>query len=49
MAQEKPNKPKGGKREHRGKLLDEALAQSFPASDPPSIVSPHPAQDKADD
>lgn len=25
--------------EHRERLLDEALAQSFPASDPPSICS----------
>ena len=25
--------------EHRERLLDEALKQSFPASDPPSIVS----------
>lgn len=28
--------------------LDEALAQSFPASDPPSALTPHPAApDKA--
>jgi hypothetical protein len=48
MPQEKPKKPKDGKREHREELLDEALKQSFPASDPPAIVSPHPAHDKTD-
>jgi hypothetical protein len=29
---------------HREKLLDEALKESFPASDPPSIARPHPAK-----
>ncbi len=29
--------------EHRERLLDEALKESFPASDPPSIVRPNPA------
>jgi len=28
--------------DHREKLLDEALKESFPASDPPSIALPHP-------
>ncbi len=28
--------------EHREKLLDEALKESFPASDPPSIARPNP-------
>ena len=27
-------------REHREALLDEALEESFPASDPPSIAQP---------
>lgn len=27
-------------RAHREALLDEALAQSFPASDPPSLAAP---------
>jgi hypothetical protein len=31
-------------REHREDLLDEALEESFPASDPPSVVRP-PAKD----
>jgi hypothetical protein len=26
---------------HRERLLDEALADTFPASDPPSIAMPH--------
>jgi hypothetical protein len=28
--------------EHREQLLDEALKESFPASDPPSIARPNP-------
>jgi hypothetical protein len=45
-----PSRPADGKgRKHREKLLDEALEQSFPASDPPSIVSPHPAGAKPED
>jgi hypothetical protein len=42
-----PPKPaKDGKRARREKQLDEALDASFPASDPPAIVSPHPAGEK---
>ena len=37
----KPVKPKDGKRKHREELLDEALDESFPASDKPAIVEPH--------
>jgi hypothetical protein len=34
---------------HREALLDDALDDSFPASDPPSMVMPHrrPPRDKA--
>jgi hypothetical protein len=49
MAAPEPRKPKDGKRKHREDQLDEALEQSFPASDPPSIVIPHPAHDKTDE
>jgi hypothetical protein len=33
---------------HREDLLDEALDQSFPASDPPQQTEPGPPQKKAD-
>ena len=49
MAQEKPNEPKNGKRKHREELLDEALDESFPASDPPAIVEPHPKPGEVED
>jgi hypothetical protein len=45
----KPSKPKDGKRKHREELLDEALDESFPASDPPAIVEPHRHPGGADD
>jgi hypothetical protein len=41
MRDKKPDKQKNGKRKHREDLLDEALDQSFPASDPPSMATPH--------
>jgi hypothetical protein len=41
MTDETKRKAKDAKRKHREDLLDEALDQSFPASDPPSMVSPH--------
>ena len=34
------------RREHREELLDEALDDTFPASDPPAIISPHPPEDE---
>ena len=35
--------------EHREQQLDEALAESFPASDPPAVTAPrpHPYRDPA--
>jgi hypothetical protein len=41
MSEAKPPRPKDGKRKHREDLLDEALDESFPASDPPAIAIPH--------
>ena len=32
--------------EHRERMLDDALRDSFPASDPPSIVKPQPLEKK---
>jgi hypothetical protein len=36
-----PRKPKNGKRKRREDSLDEALADTFPASDPPAMIAPH--------
>ena len=47
MTARKPPEPKNGKRKHREDLLDEALDQSFPASDPPSMAAPHRPDDDA--
>lgn len=49
MAAKKPSKPNKGKRQHREELLDEALDESFPASDPPAIVEPHPKPGEVED
>jgi hypothetical protein len=49
MSEAKPPRPKNGKRKHREDLLDEALDESFPASDPPAITSPHRHPGDADD
>jgi hypothetical protein len=46
-AKQPPRAPRDGKRKHREELLDEALEDSFPASDPPAIVTPHSAEDQA--
>lgn len=35
-----PNNPDGTAKQHTEDLLDEALEESFPASDPPSIAMP---------
>ncbi|MBS0296727.1 MAG: hypothetical protein JSR45_10470 [Proteobacteria bacterium] len=35
-----PEATKAAERRHREALLDEALDESFPASDPPSMVKP---------
>ena len=37
------------KRKHREELLDEALDESFPASDPPAITRPHPRPGEVED
>lgn len=36
-----PMPTKATERRHREDLLDEALDESFPASDPPAMVKPH--------
>jgi hypothetical protein len=35
---ERESKADAARREHREKQLDEALEESFPASDPPAII-----------
>jgi hypothetical protein len=37
---------KDKRREHREDLLDEALDETFPASDPPAITRPHPPEEE---
>lgn len=49
MTAKKPPRPKNGQRKHREELLDEALEESFPASDPPAIVEPHRKPGGAED
>lgn len=49
MTDPKPPKPQKGPRKHREDLLDEALDESFPASDPPAIVRPHPKPGEIED
>ncbi len=46
----KETKADAARREHREDLLDEALEESFPASDPPSIgeSQPSPAKPRND-
>lgn len=39
-AKRKPAKPRNNK--HRQELLDEALDETFPASDPPAMLEPAP-------
>jgi hypothetical protein len=46
-AKESPRATKA--RKHREELLDEALDESFPASDPPAISAPHPKPGEVED
>ena len=46
---EKKKERANKKRKHREELLDEALDESFPASDPPAIVEPHPKPGEVED
>ena len=50
MADPQARKPEdeAKKKAHLDDLLDEALDESFPASDPPQITDPHPPQPRAD-
>jgi hypothetical protein len=47
MTEKKPE-PKNDKRRKCEDSLDEALEESFPASDPPAMVTPHPAKERKD-
>jgi hypothetical protein len=44
-------KPKASKpdKKHQNELLDEALEETFPASDPPAMIEPVPDSSQADD
>ncbi len=47
MIEHAPNKESSAvrpKRDSEDDLLDEGLAETFPASDPPSVIQPHPHQ-----
>lgn len=49
-AEKKPNGDSMSKknREHQEDLLDEALDETFPASDPPAMLEPVPNSKKAE-
>jgi hypothetical protein len=42
-----PDQP-DGERAHLDALLDEALEESFPASDPPALIEPRKASESAE-
>jgi hypothetical protein len=44
-------KPKASQpdKKHQNELLDEALEETFPASDPPAMIEPAPDSSQADD
>lgn len=41
--------PRDNNKDHLDEVLDEALKETFPASDPPSIVQPAPEPPSSDE
>jgi hypothetical protein len=47
--QTRPPKPSPEEKKHINGLLDEALEETFPASDPPAMLEPAPDSPNADE